>query len=441
MTQLHVDQATTTEAVAAAYMFGYPLVLMDVTRAVMTNVSHPQDGGRAPVNQFTHVREFPDASFTDVVSPNADTLYSSAWFDLTEQPIILSVPDSGGRYYLMPLLSAWTDVFASPGTRTTGNQGGHFALTGPGWSGKLPEGVERIAAPTAMVWLIGRTQTNGKSDYEAVRAFQDGLTVTPLAAWGTEYTPPTAVPLEPGVDTTVPPADQVAAMDGATFLHRLAVLMVDNPPAEADAPAMAQFAHVGLRPGAFEPDPAQTTAIEAGVAAGKERLLAAMSKAGGTLPTGWKVFAGLGSYGTNYGLRALVAQFGLGANLTEDAIYPTADVDGDGDPLDGANRYRIHFDAGQTPPASAFWSLTMYNDRQYFIDNPLDRYAIGDGDQLIYNDDGSLDIWIQHDSPGPDAEANWLPAPSGSFNVILRVYQPKPEMVGGVWLPPAIMKR
>ena len=426
---------------AEAFVCGYPLVLMDVTRAVLTSVSSPQPGAKAPVNQFGHLREFPDASFTDVVSPNADTLYSISWLDLSAEPMVLSVPDSGGRYYLMPMLSGWTDVFASPGTRTTGDNAADFVVTGPGWSGDLPEGLRHIEAPTAMVWLIGRTQTNGKSDYENVHRFQDGLALTPLSAWGTDYAPPADVPLESGVDAKTPPDEQVAAMDAATFLQRLATLMVANPPADADAPAMEEFASIGLKPGEYDPDPALSGAIEAGVSAGKDKVTAATKTSGSPTPSGWTMFRGLGSYGTNYGLRAVVALVGLGANLDEDAIYPLATTDGDGEPLQGANRYSIHFDAGQTPPAGAFWSLTMYNDRQFFIDNPLDRYAIGDRDALTYNDDGSLDIWLQHDSPGGKAESNWLPAPSGSFNLFLRVYQPKPEMLDGSWLPPAITRR
>lgn len=426
---------------AEAFVFGYPLVLMDLTRAVFTSVSSPRQLGKAPLNQFGHVQEFPDASFTDVVTPNADTLYSLSWLDLSAEPMVLSVPDSGGRYYLMPMLSGWTDVFASPGTRTTGNNAADFVVTGPGWSGDLPAGLGQIEAPTAMVWLIGRTQTNGKSDYDNVHRFQAGLALTPLSAWGTDYAPPVDVPLEDGVDAKTPPVEQVAAMDATTFLQRLASLMVANPPAGADAAPMEKFASIGLKPGEFEPDPALLGAIGAGVSAGKEKLTAATKTSGSPTPSGWTMFRGLGSYGTDYGLRAVVAQVGLGANLDEDAIYPHATADGDGEPLHGANRYSTHFDAGQTPPAGAFWSLSMYNDQQFFIDNPLDRYAIGDRDALKHNDDGSLDIWIQHDSPGADADSNWLPAPSGPFNVFLRVYEPKPEMLDGSWLPPAITKR
>ena len=164
-----------------AYVFGYPLVLMDVTRRVMTAVSKPA-AGKAPANQIGHLREFPDYTFTDVVSPNADTLYSVSWIDVTKEPMVLSVPAAGTRYYLMQLLDGWTNVFASPGTRTTGGGKGDFAITGPGWRGTLPGGLREIKAPTGMIWMIGRTQTNGKADQPAVHAIQDQYRLTPLGA-------------------------------------------------------------------------------------------------------------------------------------------------------------------------------------------------------------------------------------------------------------------
>jgi hypothetical protein len=422
---------------AEAFVFGYPLVLMDVSRVVLTSVAYPE-AGKAPLNQFLHMREFPDASFTDVVSPNADTLYSAAWLDLTAEPIVLSVPGSGGRYYLMPMLSGWTDVFASPGTRTTGNGAGVFAVTGPGWSGELPPGVRQLVSPTALVWLIGRTQTNGKSDYASVHRFQDGLALAPLSAWGFDYAPPAQVLVQAGVDTATPPAEQVAAMDAGEFFRRLAELLMTNPPADADAPAIERFAAIGLAPGTFDPDPELADAISRGARTGMERIQAVTKTAGSPTATGWRMFRGLGSYGTDYGTRAVVALVGLGANLDQDAIYPHATTDGDGQPLDGASRYVVHFGPGQTPPANAFWSLTMYNDRQAFVANPIARYAIGDRDQLTYNDDGSLDIWIQRDPPGAQQEPNWLPAPAGSFNIFLRVYSPKQEMLDGAWTPPPV---
>ena len=249
--QLTEDQAA--KVAEDAYVFGYPLVLMDVTKAVSTAVPKPE-GTKAPINQFAHVRAFPDATFTDIVSPNADTLYSLAWLDLAKEPMVLSVPEMGKRFYLMQIMDDWTNVFANPGTRTTGGGKGDFAIVGPKWKGKLPEGVKELSSPTNTVWICGRTQTNGKEDYPAVRAIQDQYKLTPLSAWGKDYTPPSKVPVAKGVDAKTPGAEQVAKMDAATFFARLNTVMKDNPPAAADADAMKRFAAIGVAPGKpFDP--------------------------------------------------------------------------------------------------------------------------------------------------------------------------------------------
>jgi hypothetical protein len=272
-----------------------------------------------------------------------------------------------------------------------------------------------------------------------VHRFQDGLSLTPLSAWGSDYSPPPAAPADPQLDITTPPPDQVEAMDAATFFGRLARLMVDNPPTEEDAPAIERFHAVGLRPGAFEPDPDLEPALEAGVRAAMAQLKAHRHQPSG-LTNGWSMPRHLGSYGTDYGLRAFVALVGLGANLSNDAVYPHTTVDGDGQPLTGDARYRLHFEAGETPPAKAFWSLTMYNERQYFVDNPLGRYAIGDRDPLTFNSDGSLDLWLSRESPRAERETNWLPAPAGAFSLILRIYWPEQRVLEGRWAPPAVEK-
>ena len=426
-----------------AYVFGYPLVLMDVTRSTMT--ATPKVGERkAPVNQFCHMKQFPDPTFTDVVSPNADTLYSSAWIDLTTEPIILSVPAMGDRYYLMEMMDGWTNVFSSPGTRTTGKDKGDFAIVGPGWKGKLPEGVQQIKSPTNMVWLVGRTQTNGEADYPAVHAIQKQYLLTPLSAWGKSYTPPDNVPVESGVDTKTPPVEQVAKMDAPTFFRRMTALMKGNPPSYADAGEMKRFASVGIVPG-VAPNPqkydlAVAEGLEQSVRAGQDKISAEAKKSLGKKVNGWDVMMNLGRYGTDYLFRAVVALVGLGANLPEDAIYPRATTDTNGEPLVGTNRYTVQFPKGQLPPVGAFWSITVYNSKQLFVENRINRYAIGDRSKLKFNDDGSLTIYVQHESPGQDKESNWLPAPKDRFNFFMRLYLPKKEIIDGSWKMPPIKR-
>ena len=425
---------------AEAYVFGYPLVLMDVTRRVSTAVPKVL-GQKAPVNQFAHLREFPDPTFTNVISPNADTLSSIAWLDLKREPMILSLPAVGKRYYMMSMLDAWTNVFAVSGTRTTGNSKGDFAIVGPQWTGKLPAGLKEIKSPTAMVWLIGRTQTNGRRDYAAVRAIQDKYTLTPLSAWGKGYTPPGDVAIEPGTDTKLPPKAQVARMDATTYFGRLNALMQHNPPAAADAPALARFAAIGVAPGKpfdlTSMDLAVAKGLERSVRAGQAQIVTNTKQAQGTKVNGWELFTKTGSYGTNYLWRAIVALIRLGANLPEDAIYQRATIDADGRPLTGANRYVVRFLKGQLPPVNALWSLTMYNAKQAFVQNPINRYAIGNRDKLKLDPDGSLTLHVQPDSPGKDKESNWLPAPKDTFNVVMWLYWPKQEILDGTWkIPP-----
>ncbi len=437
-------QGSDLDQVAAdAFVFAYPLVLMDITRQQLTAVSAPT-GRAAPVNQFTHSPVFPDPTFVSVASANVDTLYSTAWLDLTEEPIVLSVPDTGGRYYLMPLFDGWTNVFASPGSRTTGNGAGNFAIVGPDWEGSIPDGLQVFQSPTAMVWILGRTQTNGTSDYDFVHSLQAHYLLTPLSAWGQDYVPPTEVPVDPAVDTKTAPVAQVAALSADTFWTQFAELLRHNPPAKADAPMVATLAQLGIVPGrALDWDQLSSTVSDA-LEAGMRESLAAIEASGRQpaveIKNTWAMAYQLGDYGTNYDLRAGTAWLALGANLPEDAIYPSTRVDKTGQPLDGANQYVLHFEQDQIPPVEAFWSMTMYNDQQFFVPNPLDRYAIGDRDALAFGPDGSLDIFLQHASPGADKESNWLPSPDGAFNLIMRLYWPKPQVLDGTWAPPAVTK-
>ncbi len=444
-----VSASATSEKLAhdlgiEAYIYGYPLVLMDATKQVGTNV--PKAGeNAAPINQFGQKRSFPDDTFTTVVSPNADTLYSFSFLDLAKEPMVLSVPEMGNRYYLMEMLDAWTNVFASPGTRTTGSAKADFAIVGPQWTGTLPAGVQEIKSPTNLVWIIGRTQTNGPADYSAVHAIQDQYKLTPLSSWGRAYTPPDNVPVTTSVDMKTPPVEQTFKMDAATFFGRLNALMKYNPPRPTDEEAVKRFASIGIGPGkAFDLkslDPAVARGVEASIRDAQAQIVAEAKKPHGKTINGWEFMDNLGNYGTDYLWRAVVALVGLGANLPEDAVYPRATKDADGQPFNGANRYEIRFAKGQLPPVSAFWSITMYNSQQFFEKNPINRYAIGDRDKLNFNSDGSLSLYLQNESPGKDRESNWLPAPKDSFNLFMRLYWPKKEILAREWQPPKVVRQ
>lgn len=423
------------------YVYLYPLVTMEVTRKQLTNVEAGKVFGRGPMNAFSHMRSYPDAEMRAVVRPNFDTLYSSAWLDLSKEPLVVSSPDTKGRYFLLPMLDMWSDVFAVPGKRTSGTAPASWALAAPGWKGTLPAGVQRIDAPTSFVWIIGRTQTNGPKDYDAVHEVQNGYTITPLSRWGRPALPVPA-PVDPSVDMTTPPLVQVNTMPAAKFFGLGAELMKANPPHATDWSTLARLRRIGFEPGKpFDLASLPRETREAVEKAPAEALSLLKAK----LPTlarvanGWQMNTDtMGVYGNYYVKRAIVAMVGLGANQPEDAVYPLNLVAADGKPVVGTHRYVLHFSKDELPPADAFWSATMYDAEGFQVPNPINRFAIGDRDPLKYNADGSLDILIQHDSPGPEQESNWLPAPKGVCGITLRLYAPRPQALDGRWNPPAI---
>ncbi len=428
-----------------AYVYGYPLVTMEITRRVMTNVATLEEM-RGPMGQFINAREYPTAAFRDVTAPNADTLYSAAWLNLAKEPYVVNLPDEDGRYYLMPMLSGWTDVFEVPGKRTTGTKAQKYVITGPGWKGTLPDGIAEYKSPTNMVWIITRTYCTGTpQDYQAVHAIQDKYSVIPLSAYGKPYTPPKGR-VDPQIDMKTPVRDQVDRMDAATYFNTLATLMKDNPPAKADARMVEMMAKIGIVPGKdfdiSKLDPAVAKGLKSVPKVAQEKIMGYFKYAG-KLVNGWQIMTKTGIYGTEYLQRAFVTAIGLGANRPQDAVYPTSLVDGDGKVYDGANKYVMHFPKGEAPPVKGFWSLTMYDGSYFFVENALNRYTLSPRNALKYNEDGSLDLYIQKASPGKERESNWLPAPSGKFILMLRLYWPRetaPSIIDGTWQPPAVRK-
>lgn len=440
--QQTISREEAAEIAREAYVYAYPLVLMQVTRNVGSNVAEPK-GLAAPVNQLTHSRAFPDPNFTVVVRPNADTLYTVVTFDVSQEPLVIEMPDSAGRYYLMQAMDFWSDVFMSPGTRTTGNAAQSFAIVGPGWHGQLPAGVREYRSPTASGLLIGRVQTNGKADYAAVHRFQNGMRAYPLSAYGKPHKPAPGV-VNPDQDMSAPPV-QVSKMSGKAFFTLFAELMKNNLPHANDYPMLDRMRRIGIEPGkslAFDSSaPEIQEALNAAPAPALKMIEEAFRQSG-KFSNGWRTnMTAIGTYGADYLHRAGVAYAALGANVIEDAIYPTAFMDADGQPLQSDRRYVLHFSKDEVPPVQAFWSLTLYDERQLFTENPLGRYAIGDRDQLQFNPDGSLDLYIQRESPGSDKQSNWLPAPaSGKFTLNLRLYWPKAQALDGRWLPPSVKR-
>jgi hypothetical protein len=426
-----------------AYLYGFPIVMMDLTKDQGTAATVPGEI-TAPVNQFAVMTKYPDASFRAVPRTGLDTLFATAWADLGKEPLVLSVPDTGGRYYVIALFDLWSNVFTSIGKRNTGTGAANFLIAGPGWQGQAPADVKAVfRSPTRWVWVNGQMQANGPADYEAVNALQRQYRLTPLSVWGQPYTPPAQVPVAAGVDTGTPPAAQVEKMDAAAFFGRVARLMKDNPPAPADTPMVEKLKVLGIEPGRD----LDISRIDPDTAAGLQRAMGAfglLQKGVTKLKSenGWIVIPGnFASYGTDYQTRAGIALIGLGGIRPDDVVYPTAFLDGEDKPLDAASRYVLHFDKGRTPPTNATWSISMYDPHGYYVPNSINRYNLAAWMPLQQNPDGSLDLFIQSASPGPGKEANWLPAPaSGPFNVTVRIYWPTQAVLDGSFKLPPIKK-
>lgn len=427
-----------------AYIYGYPLVTMEMTRRVLTNVAEPL-GTKAPMGQIIKMRHYPDSSFRDVTAPNADTLYTTAFFDVGREPWVLSIPDMKGRYFLMPMLDGWTNVFQVPGKRTTGTAAQTYAITGPGWKGTLPAGVKEYKSPTAIVWLLGRIYCDGTpEDYAAVHKLQDEFKLAPLSAYGKPYTPPPGK-ADPSVDIKTPVREQVNRMDAAAYFTLLCELMKTNPPSEADAPYLAKFARIGIVPGqSFDASKLKADFVKRVPTVGFDRIMLQFKiNEAVKNENGWAFTTKTGIYGTNYLMRGLITAIGLGANRPQDAVYPTSRADAEGHKYSGANKYVMRFPKGHLPPVEGFWSLTMYDSGYFFVKNPLNRYSISPRQNLKSNPDGSVELYIQHESPGKDKESNWLPAPLDDFILMLRMYWPNetdPSIINGTWKIPAAKK-
>jgi hypothetical protein len=436
-----IEGAEDFRAASDAYVCGYPLVTMEMTRRVLTN--GPQvEGTRGPMGQVIKMRAYPDASFRDVTAPNADTLYTTSFFDVGDEPWVLSVPDMKGRYFLLPFLDGWTNVFSVPGSRTTGTQAQTFAITGPGWSGVVPEGLTQLKSPTAIVWHLGRIYCTGTpEDYAEVHALQDAFKLQPLSTWGKDYTPPDGK-VDPAIDMKKPVRDQVNGLSTVEFFTLLADLMKRNPPAPADAPALERFKAIGLIPGqGFDGKALDSRWDRLLPQLSYDRImLHAMSL---KRENGWLFTTKTGLYGTNYLQRAFITAVGLGANRPQDAVYPMSQRASLLEAYEGENTYTLRFEKGQLPPVRGFWSLTMYDEQVFFVANPINRYSMSLRTNPKFESDGSLVILIQNENPGPDKEANWLPAPKGKFHLMLRLYWPdenEPSILDGSWVVPAVKR-
>ncbi len=440
--------AREAQAIAAdAYLYAYPLVTMETARRMQTNAVAPDMalGAGAPVNRYTHMARMPDALLHGIGStPDADVLWSSLWFDVSREPLVIDVPDAQGRYFMMMLADMWSDVFAAPGTRNAPPGRQTYAIAARDWRGTLPRGVELLRAPTSSGWLHVRIAVAGSTDLAAAQVFQSNFDATPLSRWNKKGAGPApAGQFDPALPGR-PPAEQVAEMSPGDYLAAFAELAGRYPPHDNDTPILQRLRRLGLEPGRrfeFErlPAPLQA-AIKEGLLQGQTRLRSPPEPRAGS--------AGLvmplkrrGAYGTDYALRARSMRLVGVAPLSDDMIQVRADSDSEGRLLDGTFRYEIRFERRQQPPVDAFWTLTLYNDRDALLDNMGNRYAVRMRDQITASSDDSSTIYLQYEAPVAERTRNWLPAPqSGHFSLILRLYSPGAAVVEGTWTPPSIRR-
>jgi hypothetical protein len=434
----HVSQSDAAAVAADAFVFGYPLVLMNRVRAWLTAGDEPDPSRmHAPVNRFVHARAPRQAIAAH--SAHADTLRSSAWLDLGDGPVLLSVPDTRGRFYAISFVDLWTNVFASVGARSTGTRPGLFAIRGPSWSCEsLPPTAHPITAPTRMVRLAALTQVDGDADAADAHSAQDGYGIS--------------APQSPGVSAArtprtrqvggTPPVAQLERMTARAFFGELGRIMRENPPRLEDCLIVDRMRRLGL---VFDRDadwerlaPDVRTAVERGARQGLERTVAAAESPPGEAVGSWHIPFRIGQFGTDYLSRAGAACAGLEAGPAADELPALVRTDSDGLALSGRNGYLLRFAPGDTPPVHAFWTLTTFDDRQSLVDNPVERYSTGDWNNLTLDRDGSLSIRIQHQPPDDEWAPNWLPAPPGRFNILLRMCWPHDAALDRKWSPPEV---
>ena len=441
---------------AEEYLHGYPLVYNLEMMAVQAS-GKIMTGG--PVNTFGFARALlgPEVEF---VAPNNDTLYSNLMADVTKEPLVLHLPDTHGRYYVMQFVDAWTNNFAYLGRRATGTEEGLYLLAGPDWDGETPEGMTLVRSPTNIFAIVGRLAVHGEADIPKVLAIQNGIWITPLSLYPQR---PDSAQREFG-DWDLAPFDERVG-DGLKFWEQMRTGMKHLPPPAAEQSYIQKFAPLGLLTDEspyVNPDPELVETLQAGAAEFKEFMEATVAHSSEVLETvnGWSIPMHIFDYNLEhfqigtidapkwkiqdraqaFFIRALAARIGLWGNHAYEAVYPIADMDGAGNRLVGEYQYVLHLE--ELPPSDAFWSLTMYQPPKfYLVENPINRYSIGDRTPgLKYNDDGSLDIYFQHESPGLEKESNWLPAPAGPFRVTMRIYQPHEAVLDGSYVVPPIRK-
>jgi hypothetical protein len=414
----------------SAAIYVYPAVMQYLQ--MVRQVTDKTDPEYAPFNSFSHGREMAGPEYKTFKAPNVDTLYSNAWLDLTKGPLVMSVPDTGGRYYTASFLDMYSNA-TNIGQRTYGDKGGKYLIATTQWQGQVPGGLTLFRVTTPYMWVLLRILIDNPSEYSQVHVLQDKFTFIPLEQY-----------LNPEKTVSYDTQKLISAkMDGAMDFFRIADFVIsENGFPITDSGHVSTFQRIGI--GGKEPFDENLLSVEtkSGLERAYSDVMAMLETTGkqkrSKMVNNWRV-GDVGMYGSNYLLRATVNRLGLGANVIEENHAFVTFTDKEGVPLAGTNTYRIHFSAGKFPPVNAFWSLTLYRLPENTVyANVLNRYALGDRSRdMKYNEDGSLDIFVQHNEPTGLSD-NWIPAPEGKFWLVLRCYLPKQEITDGGWEPPYI---
>lgn len=433
-----LDRKEATEIAKEAYVYGVPMISMYTTMYAFS-IDEKSPEYKGPFNSVLNIARVFTPKDTGFVTPNSDTPYTFMGLDLRAEPMVITVPKmEEDRYFVFQLMDLYTFNFDYIGTRVTGNGGGKYMIAGPTWKGEAPAGISKVIhSETQLVNVVGRTQLFNPQDLDNVKKIQSQYKLQSLSEYQGE--PRLA---EPATDWVKPilPAEQKTNIE---FYNVLAFLLQFTPTHPSETELRSRFEKLGLKPGemfdvaGLSPD--TRAALEDGMKAGQKEIDDRRATLHGDSAD---LFGTREFLKNDFVARAAGTQVGIGANSKEEAMYPIYETDAEGIALDGSKqKYILRFADGNFPPVNSFWSLTMYDlPGQLLVDNPINRYLINSPmlPNLKKDQDGGLTIYIQHDSPGGDKEANWLPAPDGPFMMAMRYYLPKPELLSGEWKSPTV---
>lgn len=437
--ELTADPDEAREIAKQAYIFAYPM--LEDFKTMTIQAIRPE-----LFNQFVHSKKLRGPDYKEIVRPNNDNIYSALWLDLRSEPFVVSVPAVEDRYYSFQMIDMYTHNFAYVGTRATGTGARTFVISGPSWKGETPPGVDDVFhSEGSFVLCLVRIAVDMEveGDLKKVLEIQKGHEIQSLSSYLNEEAPPAAdLDIFPTYDRT-----KAESVEYISYFNFLLGQLEIHP---SEKKLIEQFGMIGIGPNLTFNVTSMRTDIQKAVEDGIKEALEIIENPGemvGISKNGWnltkRIFGSREEMQGEYEVRAAAAYLGLYGNSLEEAYCPNSLVDANGDKYDGSKfNYVLSFKSDELPPLEpkGFWSITMYNESQFLVANQINRYSIGNRTNMKYEEDGSLVIYIQRESPGVDRESNWLPAPDGIFSVSMRIYLPSPKALDPLYCPPPVIK-